>query len=208
HNAVGATGCGGGRRAPYCGRVGSTTPDPARVEMTLLRRRATPVILAFILLVAGAATTLAMRRTSTTFDEIVLIAGGVRGYATGQWDIAPEHPPLTQYLYGALPHLTAPALASERALDMSRYYYSQLLFYESGNDAERLAFLGRLPAVLCALLLIVLVFGYVRSRYGDGTALLAAAITAFMPDILGHGGVAYNDVPVTMAMFGAVWLAD
>jgi hypothetical protein len=47
-----------------------------------------------------ALTVAASRRTSTTFDEIIMMAGGARGFETGHFDLAPEHPPLTQYLYG------------------------------------------------------------------------------------------------------------
>jgi hypothetical protein len=36
-------------------------------------------------------------------------------------------------------------------------------------------------------------------------ALFAAAMTAFLPDLLAHGGISYNDVPNALAYFGAVW---
>jgi len=67
--------------------------------------RSPRLLLCLILLVSGGAIVLAMRRTSTTFDEIVMVAGGARGYQTGVWNLAPEHPPATQYLYGLLPYL-------------------------------------------------------------------------------------------------------
>ena len=52
-------------------------------------------------LVLGLSTTAiiaASHRTSPTFDEIVLMAGGARGYETGRFDLAPDHPPLLQYI--------------------------------------------------------------------------------------------------------------
>ena len=70
-------------------------------------------LLALIVVVSSGATLLAMRRTSTTFDEIVLMAAGARGYTTGKWDLAPEHPPLTQYLYGLPVYLTRPHYPQE-----------------------------------------------------------------------------------------------
>jgi 4-amino-4-deoxy-L-arabinose transferase-like glycosyltransferase len=156
-----------------------------------------------------------MRTTSTTFDEIVMIAGGARGYETGDWSIAPEHPPLVQYLYGFPVYLSGPAYPDEsnvppevRATAAYRYRYAQRFFWLSGNDPERLAFLGRLPAVLCALAMVLVVFLFTRRIAGDSAALLAAALTAALPDVLAHGGVAYNDVPVALAMLGAVWGID
>jgi hypothetical protein len=48
----------------------------------------------------------------------------------------------------------------------------------------------------------------VRKSYGPRAGLFAAAIVAFLPDLLAHGGVAYNDVPVTLAYFLALWRID
>ncbi|MGH7501814.1 MAG: ArnT family glycosyltransferase, partial [Longimicrobiales bacterium] len=187
--------------------IESARPGIAPTRRSPAWRRA-GILLAAILLVSGGAMTLAMRRTSTTFDEIILIAGGAHGYETGDWSIAPEHPPLTQYLYGLLPFLSGPTYPDEFAFEMERYSYSRILFFGSGNDPEVLAFLGRLPGVVCALALVFLVFAFTRRHFGDAAGVLAAAIVAFLPDVLAHSGVAYNDVPVTLAIFAAVWLAD
>ncbi len=173
------------------------------------------LLLAAILIVNAVLTVTAMRRTSTTFDEIVMMAGGARGYDSGQWDIAPEHPPVTQYLYGLPVFLAGPAYPDESAVlpqtmkSMGyRYMYAQEFFFKDGVATERLAFLGRLPAALVALVLIALVFFFTRSAAGSHAAVLAALVTAFLPDLLAHGGIAYNDVPVAAAVFAAVWLID
>ena len=54
-------------------------------------------------------------------------------------------------------------------------------------------------AVIMALGLILVTFLFTRRHWGDPAALLAAALVAFLPDVLGHGGVAYSDLPVTLA---------
>jgi hypothetical protein len=173
------------------------------------------LLLAVILLANAALTTAAMRRTSTTFDEIVLMAGGARGFHSGLWDIAPEHPPLMQYIYGLPVYLAGPQYPDESNVTPAmrkpmgyRYAYSEHFFFADGVQTERLVFIGRLPAVIISLLLITLVFLFTRRVAGDEAAVLAAMLTAFMPDLLAHGGVAYNDVPVAAAVFGAVWLID
>jgi hypothetical protein len=172
-------------------------------------------VLALILLVAGGAIVGAMRTTSTTFDEIVLIAGGARGYATGSFDLAPDHPPLLQYVYGLPVFLANPAFPDESGVPPQviaqqgyRYFYAKQFFWGTGNDAERLAFLGRLPAVLFALLLVVVVFAIVRPVAGAGAGLLGAAMVAFLPDVLGHGGVAYGDLPLALGFLAGLWLID
>ncbi|MGH7444128.1 MAG: ArnT family glycosyltransferase, partial [Longimicrobiales bacterium] len=173
------------------------------------------LVLAVLLLLTGSTIALAMRHTSTTFDEIVMMAGGARGYATGDWTIAPEHPPLTQYLYGLPIYLAQPSYPDESAVTAAakaaagyRYLYAQQFFWQSGNDPERLALLGRAPAVLAAMLLVAVVYGFARTAAGAPAGLLAALLVAVTPDVLAHGGVAYNDVPVALAMFGALWAAD
>ena len=190
-------------------------PAAGKVAQSKAWWRSTRVLLALILVVSGGATMMAMRRTSTTFDEIVMIAGGARGYHSGQWTIAPEHPPFTQYLYGFLPfiagvnypdELTIPA--EVRAQMGYRYRYAQIFLWGTDNNPERVAFLGRLPGVLCVLLLAALAFVFVRRAYGDRAGLLAATFVAFLPDLLAHGGVAYNDVPITLAYFFALWRID
>jgi hypothetical protein len=157
----------------------------------------------------------AMLRTSATFDEVVMIAGGARGYDTGAWDFNPEHPPLVQYLYGlpvaltnpVLPPELAPELVRERGIEY-RYTYAREFFWGVGNDGQRLLVLGRLPALACALALVLLVFSYTQRRHGAAAALLAAALVGFLPDLLAHGGIAYNDVPLALAFFGALWALD
>jgi 4-amino-4-deoxy-L-arabinose transferase-like glycosyltransferase len=80
--------------------------------------------------------------------------------------------------------------------------------FESGNDPERIAFRARLVAVGIALLLVLLTFLFTRSHYGAGTAVLAASLVAFLPDVLAHGGVAYNDVPIAATFLAALWAVD
>ena len=171
------------------------------------------LILVLILLLCGSATVGAMRRTSTTFDEIVFMAGGARGFETGRFDLAPEHPPLMQYLYG-LPIFLAGAQYPEEAADPPlsnlgyRYGYAQEFMWRAGNDPERVAFLARLMSALLALLLVGVTYAFARRVMGRGAALLAAALVAFLPDVLAHGGVAYNDLPLALFFVAALWGID
>jgi hypothetical protein len=177
-----------------------------------LRRRTAWLLAGLLAALCTTLAALASRHTSTTFDEIVLMAGGARGWETGRWDLAPEHPPLMQYVYGLPIHWSGPKLPPERAVpetrDFSmRYTYAREFFWTTGNDPERLAFLGRLPAAVFAGLLVLATFA-MAGRSGPAEGLLAAGLVAFLPDVLGHGGVAYNDVPLALLYVLAVAAAD
>ena len=51
-------------------------------------------------------------------------------------------------------------------------------------------------------------YTFTARALSPSTALAAAALVGFMPDVLAHGGVAYNDVPLALAFFAAVWALD
>ena len=180
---------------------------------TLPTTRARIALLAAMLTIAGAAIVGAMRHTSMTFDEIVLMAGGARGYETGRFDLVPEQGPIMQYVYGLPIYLARPNFPEEPEFRGSpprgyHYAYGRMFFFGAGNDPERLTFLGRLGAVACALATVIVVYAFTRRAAGETAALLAAALVAFLPDILAHGGVAYNDVPHALAFFAAAWGID
>jgi hypothetical protein len=179
-------------------------------------RRALAAALALSVL-CGAITAAASRSTSPTFDEIILMAGGARGYETGAFDIAPEHPPLPQYLYGLPiwlgkpnfpPHQAAPDWREGIREFSFRYGYSRQFFWDAGNDPERIAFLGRSVGAVLVGLMVLAVFLWTRRLASDAAGLLAAGLVAFLPDVLAHGGVAYNDVPLAFAYLIAVWSID
>ncbi|HUF65749.1 MAG TPA: glycosyltransferase family 39 protein [Gemmatimonadaceae bacterium] len=200
--------------AQSVGTMGGTASVPSSVLDGGWLRRVRPLwILLAIVAVNMTATIAGMRRTSPTFDEIVLVAGGARGWAGEAFDLAPDHPPLMQYIYGLPVHLSGVRLPSEsppeiRAAPGFRYAYARSFYYEVGNDPRRVSFLGRLPAVLIAMLLIVVAWHVTSRRWGPGAGLLAAALVAFLPDVLAHGGVAYNDLPLALCYLLGVFAID
>jgi 4-amino-4-deoxy-L-arabinose transferase-like glycosyltransferase len=192
---------------------------PGALDCAVPVDRATVVVLRRLLLIAVAVgamvvTVAAMRYNSTTFDEITFIAGGARGFHMGDFAMMPEHPPLMQYMYGLPVYLSGPAYPVEHIPKGAklgfayRYLYAQAFFAMPGNSAERLAFLGRLPAALMVLLLVLATYGFARHRIGPWPALAAATLVALLPDVLAHGGVAYNDLPLALAYLLAVWALD
>lgn len=157
--------------------------------------------------VAGSAT----RYNSTTFDEILLPSAGARGYATGEFNLVLDHPPLLQYIYGLPVYLDGPGYPPEEGIAWTypgRYQYATAFYFASGNDPERIAFIARMVGIIVGVILILTTFVFTRQACGPGPALLAAALVAFLPDVLAHAGISYNDVPLAVILLAATWAAD
>jgi hypothetical protein len=171
-----------------------------------MTRLAALLALVFFLL-AGSA----MLRTSTTFDEIVFPAVGARGFHTGDFSLVNDHPRLAQYVYGLPVYLSGVKYPPEEAHRwdwLSRYYYARALYWGVGNYPERIALVTRLVGLAFGTLTVLATFLLGRRHLGAGPALFAAALVAFLPDMLAHSGVAYNDVPLAFGVLVSVYALD
>lgn len=172
-----------------------------------------PVRLALggVLAASALATLLGATRTSLTFDEVTMMSGGVRAIVSGRHDLIEDHPPLGQLLYGAAALAAGarpPADPGEASRPGFRHDYGRQLLFGSGSEPGRIAFAARLISCACSCALVSLVFLFTRQRAGPAAGLLAAGLAAFLPDMLAHGGVAYNDMPVALLLFAGAWAAD
>lgn len=165
------------------------------------------MLAAVFAIVAGSA----MLRTSASFDEIVFMAVGARGFHLGDFSLAGDHPRLPQYLYGLPLYLSHVAYPPESVLRMDmfpRYVYARALLWGIGNPAEHLIMLTRLVGLAFGTATVVAVFLLARRHMAAGAALFAAALVAFLPDMLAHSGVAYNDVPLALGFLVSLYAFD
>ncbi|MEM7414508.1 MAG: hypothetical protein AAF389_03365 [Gemmatimonadota bacterium] len=180
--------------------------------------RLAAVAIVVVALAAGAMIRTASSRASATFDEIVLVGGGVRGVTTGEWGMITDQPPLPMLLYG---WAAAPAADVRPPEDRSwtfddRWDYARALHFGAGNDPQRVLGRARWVTTLLAVILIAgsgafawwAASAAVGPAVGASAGLLASVLTATMPDVLAHGGVAYNDLPLACAFLFAVWALD
>lgn len=151
----------------------------------------------------------ATAHTSTTFDEILPMASGARGWRYGRFDVHLAHPPLAQYSYGLPVVPLVEAYPDQRADWPARlnYGYARAFVGELGNPTERMVRVGRLPAALWGLAGILVVYVGCGGRPRRG-ALSAALFLALLPDYLAHSGVAYNDVILACTMPLALLMGD
>lgn len=175
-----------------------------------LSARAGLTVIAVAALAAGVLAHLGAGRTSATFDEIVLVSGGLRGIEEQRWDMVTDQPPLMMYSYGLAARSASPVRpAEDRAwLFDDRWDYARDLFFRQGNDPTELLARARVVASVLATVLVAAAGAYAWWIAGPLAAGAAALFTALTPDVLAHGGVAYNDLPLALAYLLAVWALD
>ncbi len=149
-------------------------------------------------------------RTSMTMDEGIHTASAYLALQRNDFRFDPEHPPLFRYLT-ALPLFSldlnlpnddqklwdASAPTMYDSWVEARRWADQWV-YESGNDAQLMMFLARLPAVAVLLALVFFTYLLVRKLWGDGPALWSAFFISFSPTFLGHGVLTNTDVPLAL----------
>jgi dolichyl-phosphate-mannose-protein mannosyltransferase len=161
--------------------------------------------LVFALLAASA-----MLRTSATFDEIVFPAAGARALHTGDFSMIDDHPRLVQYLFGAPAYLATRNFPREdRGWEQwQRYAYARILIWGPGNTPDRLILSARLVGLAFGVLTVLATFAFARRHMPEGAAAFAALLVAFLPDVLAHSGVAYNDIPLAFGVLASVYALD
>jgi 4-amino-4-deoxy-L-arabinose transferase-like glycosyltransferase len=149
---------------------------------------------------------LALPKLSATTDEVAHLPAGYTYWATRDFRLNPEHPPLVK-LIAALP-----LLAIKPHLDLSRPEWQSSAEYLFGysflytNNADRLLFWGRLPMTLLATLGGFIVFLWARQMFGPASGLYALALYAFSPNLLAHGMLVTTDVPVAVFVILTLYL--
>lgn len=140
----------------------------------------------------------AVNRLSATSDEPIHISAGYSYWKTRDFRMNPEHPPLAK-LVAAIP-----VLALHPRFDQSEPNWKAgiedafgfTFFY--GNDADRVLFWSRAAMILLAALGAAVTFMWARDLFGHTAGVVAVALYAFCPNLLGHGMLVTTDVPLAV----------
>jgi 4-amino-4-deoxy-L-arabinose transferase-like glycosyltransferase len=153
--------------------------------------------------VAGTYSTL-----NQTFDEPWHLAIGMAHLQFGAYDYEHKHPPLARDLAALGPFLAG--VRSAGLLDLSATGLNAL--YEEGNALLHwdgrywrnltLARLGTLPFLVWA---VVVAFLWGRRWFSPAAGWWAAALLASTPPVLGHAGVATNDMACAATVAAALY---
>ncbi|HEU0092517.1 MAG TPA: glycosyltransferase family 39 protein, partial [Vicinamibacteria bacterium] len=164
---------------------------------------------ALALAVYAALATLSERHKSAVFDEIIHLPPGYAIVKLGDHRMNPLHPPLARVIAAwPLLFMDVHVDPDDLAWRTARPWEWGKRFLYRWNDGDHLLFWGRLPVVALAMILAVAVFLWARRLWGLPAGFLALFLCVLNPDVLAHGHLATNDLPVVLFVFLSVIAFD
>jgi len=198
-----------------CMRPGRSSPRNTKTQrpggaVNRRRRGLLVVLLLGVHVALGLSATVDM---STSCDEIAHLTAGYSYWRTGDFRLVPEHPPLAQ-LWAALPlnfmGLRFPSLDQPSWWTSHQWRFGEELFYELGNDPQRMLFAGRAMITLLSAALGLTVFAWSSRLFGPVGGLISLCLYVFCPTMLANGSLVTTDMAVGLFFLLAcltVWKA-
>lgn len=174
------------------------------------KKNLTWVLAAAILVVMFCLTIFASKGDSGTVDEIAHIPSGYSYLKYADFRLNPEHPPLAKALSGVLLQFVhIKDLRENWSWDgMNQWEAGWNMLYHSGNNPEQILFLSRLPMILLAIGLGLLLFIWAKKLWGSKVGLLVLALFAFYPDVLGHSHLVTTDIAAALGFVLTLYAFD
>lgn len=147
---------------------------------------------------------------SLIVDEVPHIGAGYSYVRKLDMRLNPEHPPLVKDLAG-LALLALPL--NERAFTLpqwtdqvnGQWTFGRALIFDSGNNANLITQVARLPMLGVFLLGAWLMWTWARKRSGETSALIATALYAFSPTIMAHARFVTTDTAAAVGVLAATY---
>jgi len=138
-------------------------------------------------------------------DEQAHIPSGYSYMKYQDYRLNPEHPPLAKDISGIpllFMDLNFPTENKCWTEDLNGQWACGMEFvFNSGNNADLLIFLARIPMILLLILMGWFIFYVTRKMAGNKPALLALLLFSFSPTMIAHGRLVTTDIA---AAFGAL----
>ncbi len=148
-----------------------------------------------------------------TYDEVGHITAGYSYLYLHDFRLYPDNPPLIKML-AVLPWLplvksvnfptNAPEYSQSQAIDY--WKIGTKFLYQSGNNADQLIFLARLPIVFLTLALGLLISKFASNLYGKRAGLFALFLYVMEPNIRAYGHLVTADLGSTFFLILSLYL--
>ncbi|MFQ5672705.1 MAG: ArnT family glycosyltransferase [Nitrospinales bacterium] len=182
--------------------------DAQGISKTSVRRGLVLGLVISLLALLLAQAVLSMRLKVLTYDENYYLPAGYSYLTTGDFRMITDHPPLIPLLSGLpllLLDVNFPADSELWKNNTDKFAFGSLLLYGSGNDADAMAFWGRMSMVSLSILLAVYVFLWAEKLYGTRAGFLGLFLYVFSPNMLAYSRLVTPDFGVACFMFIACY---
>lgn len=142
---------------------------------------------------------------SQIIDEGVHLTAGYSYLVQKEIVLNPEHPPLAKILPALLIAPMNPAFPWDNLENSNQWNVAGQFFYDVGNNADKMLFWGRLPAILFSLILGWLIFIWCRELAGSAAGLMALLLYIFDPNILAHSRYITTDIAITLGFVSSLY---
>ncbi|NTU69387.1 phospholipid carrier-dependent glycosyltransferase [bacterium] len=179
----------------------------------MLKKYFYPIAISVLLVIMFGLMFFSARGDSMIVDEDAHIPAGFSYVTTGDYRLNPEHPPLIKDL-AALPLvLTGQKFdydywrsnADGKAVN-NQWEMGWDFIYRSGNNADDLILLARIPMMLVSLIFGFFVFMWAKELYGKKAGLFALILFVFNTNIIAHSRYVTTDLGVSFAFFLSMFL--
>jgi hypothetical protein len=146
---------------------------------------------------------------SAVTDEQAHIPAAYSYVMYGNFSLNPEHPPLAKLIAGLSfigTHYNFPVnlLNRDNNIGQGEWQIGNAFLYSSGNNPDSILFRSRLPLIIFAVILLIVIYLLVRRLFGAKVALLTLFFTALSPTVLAHTPLVATDVIVMNTMTIAI----
>ncbi len=179
-----------------------TTGRPSGA-LSARQRRLHLIVAGVLLLLTGVLAITSLVTDSITFDETAHLTTAVSQMKTGDFRLAPDHPPLGKLI------VMWPALLIENTwvprddpawVAGDVFAVGRAWLFELNDNGQRLVVAARCMMVVLLLATCLAVYVAARSLFGPAAGLLALALASLSPSLLAHGRLTTTDLPITLFM--------
>jgi 4-amino-4-deoxy-L-arabinose transferase-like glycosyltransferase len=164
------------------------------------------VLVPLLLAVAGLLAVTSLLGDSLTFDELSHLTSGVSYWETGDFRLAPDHPPLAK-LWAALPFafIEHDWPTMPQAWQIGSVWDMGYLWFHVANDGPALLPWARMMIVLLLLATAGSIYVAARRLFGPTAGLLGLGLAVLSPTLLAHGRYVTTDLPLALGCLATIY---